>query len=57
MQSNFNPIMGKPFMGVSTPGSFSGYVQTDGFKLSSSRAYSTEKDTINQLMDSGIYYE
>ena len=56
-QTNFNPLMGKPFMGVSTPSAFSGYIQTDGFQFESIQAYSSEKDAINQLMDSGIYYE
>ena len=48
--------MGKPFMGVSTPGSFTGYVQTDGFQLDAT-AYVVEKDTVNRLMDSGVYME
>lgn len=56
-QNNFNPIMGKPFMGVSQPKLFTGYIQTDGFQFSSIQATSAEKDTINKLMDSGIYYE
>lgn len=56
-QANFDPIIGKPYMGVSTPGSFSGYVQTDGFQFEDVQALSAEKDIINQLMDSGIYYE
>lgn len=56
-QDHFDPIMGKPFMGVSTPNQFSGYVQTDGFQFQSIQAYSSEKDKINQLMDSGVYFE
>ena len=56
-QSNLDPLIGKPYMGVSTPSAFSGYVQTDGFQLASSIAYSSERDAINQLLDSGIYYE
>lgn len=56
-QSNFDSVIGKPFMGVSTPGSFNGFVQTDGFEFQSIQAYSSEKDTINSLMDSGIYFE
>lgn len=55
--TNFNPIMGKPYYGVSTPGSFSGYVQTDGFQYSDAKASSEEKDMINSLMDSGVYIE
>lgn len=56
-QSNFDPIMGKPYMGVATIGSFTGFVQTDGFQLADNQAYSSEKDMVNQLLDSGIYYE
>lgn len=56
-QSNFETIMGAPFMGVSTPNQFSGYIQTDGFQFEHVQAFSSEKDMINQLMDSGIYYE
>lgn len=56
-QAHFDPIMGKPFMGVSTPNQFSGYIQTDGFQFQSIQAYSSEKDKINQLMDSGVYFE
>lgn len=56
-QNAFDPIMGKPFYGVSTPGAFSGYVQTDGFQFSSSGASSEEKDMINALMDGGVYIE
>lgn len=56
-QTNYDPLIGKPYMGVATIGSFSGYVQTDGFQFQSVQAYSSEKDIINQLLDSGIYYE
>ena len=56
-QANFNSIMGKPYMGVSKINSFSGFVQTDGFELSDSRAYSTEKDMVNDLLNTGIYFE
>lgn len=55
--ANFDPIMGKPYFGVSTPGSFSGYVQTDGFQFSDAAASSEEKDMINSLMDGGVYIE
>lgn len=55
-QTNVDPIMGKPYMGVSTPSAFSGYVQTDGFQLASIRVYSSERDKINQMLDQGIYY-
>ena len=56
-QANLDSIIGKPYSKKSTPGSFSGYVQTDGFQFESTAAFSHEKDMINSLMDSGIYYE
>ena len=56
-QANFNPLMGKPVMAVHTVGTYSGYVQTDGFQFQSNKAYGAEKDTINQMLDLGIYYE
>ena len=56
-QDHFNPIMGKPFMGVAKPSDFSGFVQTDGFQFKSNRAYLSEIQKINELLDSGIYYE
>lgn len=56
-QEHFNPIIGKPYMGVATIGSFSGFVQTDGFQFEAASAYSSEKDMINKLLDTGIYYE
>ena len=56
-QTHFNPLIGKPYMAVGTPNQFSGFVQTDGFQFENEQAYSTEKDNINRMMDSGIYYE
>lgn len=56
-QTNFNPIMGKPYMGVAAIGTFAGFVQTDGFQFEAASAYSSEKDMINKLLDTGIYYE
>lgn len=56
-QSNFANIMGRPYMGVSAIEAFQGYVQTDGFQLASDFAYSSEKDMVNKLMDSGVYIE
>ena len=56
-QEHFNPIIGKPYMGVATIGSFSGFVQTDGFQFEDAGALSSEKDMINRLLDTGIYYE
>lgn len=56
-QEHFNPIIGKPYMGVATIGRFSGFVQTDGYQFEDAGAYSSEKDMINKLLDTGIYYE
>ena len=54
-QANFDPIMGKPYMGVATVGSFSGFVQTDGFQFAGGLAL--EREQINNMLDTGIYYE
>lgn len=56
-QDHFNPIMGKPFMAVDKIANHSGYVQTDGFQLASDFAYSSEKDMVNKLLDTGVYIE
>ena len=56
-QANYNNIMGKPYMGVATVGSFSGFVQTDGFQLAGGNVYDEERTNINQMLDTGIYYE
>lgn len=55
--TNLDSIIGKPLSKKATPSSYSGYVQTDGFQFASSRALSEEKDIINSMMDSGVYYE
>ena len=44
-------------MGVTTIGTFSGFVQTDGFQFASAGALSSEIKAINQLLDTGIYFE
>ena len=54
---NFSIRMGKPLFKNTKVGNYSGYVQTEGFQFASLRASSSEKDTINQLLDSGIYVE
>lgn len=56
-QSEYDPKIGKPYMGVTNINSFSGYIQTDGFQLATNWAYSSERDIVNNLLDSGIYYE
>lgn len=55
-QANLDPLIGKPFMGKAKPSDFSGFVQTEGFQFKSNRAYLSEIQKINDLMDSGIYY-
>lgn len=54
---NLDSIIGKPLSKKATISSYSGYVQTDGFQFASQTALSEEKDMINSLLDSGIYYE
>lgn len=56
-QTNFEPIIGKPFMGIGVINTFSGFIQTDGFQFQDAGALSSEKDMINQLLDTGIYFE
>ena len=56
-QSNYAPIIGKPYMGSASINNFAGYVQTDGFQLATNWAYSSERDMVNKLLDTGIYYE
>lgn len=56
-QANLDAYMGKPFMAKAQINSINGYVQTDGFQLESNWAYSSERDMVNRLLDSGIYYE
>lgn len=57
MQINLYGRIGVPVFRNTYVGDFTGYVQTEGFQFMSSRASSTEKDMINQLLDSGIYVE
>ena len=56
-QLNLSLKMGKPLFKNTQIGNFAGYVQTEGFQFESIRASSSEKDAINQLLDSGIYVE
>lgn len=56
-QANLDAIMGKPVMAKATVQTYAGFVQTDGFQLASTSAYSSEKDSINKLLDNGIYFE
>lgn len=56
-QLNLSLKMGKPLFKNTQIGNFAGYVQTEGFQFESAKASSSEKDAINQLLDSGIYVE
>lgn len=56
-QLNLSLRMGKPLFRNTKISNYSGYVQTEGFQFASSKASSSEKDKINQLLDSGIYVE
>ena len=55
-QANVNPIMGKPVMAKHTIGSYSGYVQCDGAEVAGNML-DQERETINNLLNGGIYYE
>lgn len=55
-QANFNSIMGKPYMAANYPKNFAGFIMTEGFKLDAAVSDS-EKDAVNTLLDTGIYYE
>ena len=54
--SQYNDIMGKPFMAVSTPGAFSGFVMTEGFSINID-GLGNDKEVINSAMDKGVYIE
>lgn len=55
-QANLMGVMGKPVMKKATIGSYSGYVQTDGFTIEGSMT-DTERDIINSAFNGGAYYE
>ena len=55
-QSRFNPIMGKPFMQVDKISNHVGFVMTEGFSVNIA-GLGQDKDTINKMMDSGVYIE
>lgn len=55
-QPTFNPIMGKPFMQVDKISNHVGYVMTEGFQVNIA-GLGQDKETINTLMDSGVYIE
>lgn len=55
-QASLNPIIGKPVMAKHTVQTYSGFVQTDGFEVAGSMT-DAERESINSMLDRGIYYE
>ena len=55
-QANLNDLIGKPVMKKATIGSYSGFVQTDGFQIEGAMN-NNEREVINASLDGGIYYE
>lgn len=55
--ANLGIRIGKPFFKNDKIGNHVGYVQCDGFQLSSSRASSSETEKINSYLDTGVYIE
>ena len=55
-QGDLNAVIGKPVMAKNTIGSYSGYVQTDGFSIDGDMT-DTERDIINTAFNGGAFYE
>lgn len=55
-QYSLNPLMGKPVMAKHTIQTYSGFVQTDGFEVAGTMT-DAERESINSMLDRGIYYE
>lgn len=55
-QVNLQGVMGKPVFEKHTIGTYSGYVQTDGFTIEGAMT-TTEREIINSAFDGGAYYE
>ena len=55
-QSSLNPIIGKPVMAKHTVQTYAGFVQTDGFEVAGTMT-DAERESINSMLDRGIYYE
>lgn len=55
-QTNLDSVIGKPVMKKATIGSYSGYVQCDGAEVAGNML-DQERETINNLLNGGIYYE
>ena len=53
----YSQKLGKPYFQNDPLGNHSGYIQCDGFQLSSKRATSSEIEKINALCNTGIYME
>ena len=56
-QSNYVDMIGRPYMQVDLINNVGGFVQTDGAQFEDTYAYASEKQIINQMLDTGIYYE
>lgn len=56
-QSNYVAMIGRPYMQVDLINNVGGFVQTDGAQFEDTYAYASEKQIINQMLDTGIYYE
>lgn len=56
-QSNYVDMIGRPYMQVDLIKNVGGFVQTDGVQFEDTYAYASEKQIINQMLDTGIYYE
>lgn len=55
-QANLDSVIGKPVMMKNTIGSYLGYVQCDGAEVAGNML-DQERETINNLLNGGIYYE
>lgn len=55
-QASLDSVIGKPLMKKATIGNYSGYVQCDGAQIAGNML-DQERETINNLLNGGIYYE
>lgn len=56
-QYKYVDMIGRPYMQVDLINNVGGFVQTDGAQFEDTYAYASEKQIINQMLDTGIYYE
>ena len=54
--SSLENVMGKPVFAKHSIGDYSGYVQTDGASVAG-KMFDSERQTINQMLDGGVYIE